>query len=145
MTAYTGTVLIPGKNGDKGAQNIALGKLTFASALASGDTYTLTNILPLGGAKVVSVRVFGAELDTGATPTGKYKVGNSDDSDGYLVDKSAALGLQNSLPSQAVYFGDGILIGTTVTNRDVVLTGITNMATGATEVSLFVELVLEGI
>lgn len=145
MAAKTGTVVVAGKRGEVGQQYTARGKIALDAALATTNTYTISNLLPKGGAKVIAFRFYGVEVDTNATPTCTVSIGNSDDPDGFLKTKGGAVGLQNSLAGQLTYFGDGDLIGTTVTNRDLTMTVVANPATGATSGDLFYELVLEGV
>lgn len=146
MAAYTGTIDIAGKNGELGQQNFCRGKYALAGALANTDTITFTNLLPLAGGKIVGFRFYSPELDTNATPTMTFTIGNSDDADGYL--KTVNGGLPAQLPangSQLNYCGNGDLITTTVTNRTVVLTVTGVVATGETAGNLYVEIILEGV
>ena len=145
MAALTGTNAIAGKNGEVGMQFTATGTYTLAAALANGDTITWSNLLPLGGAKIVAVRFFAPELDTNATPTMKWTLGNSDDADGFIIEQGGAVGLSNSLPTMIVAGGTGALMDTTVTNRNVVFTVTAAVATGATTGTIRVEFLLEGI
>lgn len=146
MAALTGTVTLAGKNGEIGQQYLARGSYTFGAEIEDTDTITWSNILPAGGAKVVGFRVYGQEIDTNATPTATFIVGNTDDTDGYLKTKGGAVGLQNSLAGQLFYAGDGDLItsGSIITNRNVVLTMTAATATGASSGTIYIELVLEG-
>jgi hypothetical protein len=146
MVAYTGTIDIAGKNGEIGSQNFCRGKYALAGALANTDTITWPNLLPLAGGKIVGFRFYSLELDTNATPTMTFTVGNSDDADGYLETVNG--GLPATLPangSQLSYAGNGALIATTVTNRNVVLTVTGVVATGVAAGNLFVEIILEGV
>ena len=84
MTAYSYTLLqnsspwIPGEVITVGAYfNIA--DTTSSAGVVSGDTITANNIIPEGGVTILSVLVTGAEMDTNASPTGTYKVGDADD------------------------------------------------------------------
>lgn len=145
MTAFTGTNVLTGKGGELGALSIARGSYTFGTEVENADTITWTNILPAQGAKVVGFKVFGTELDTNATPTATFTIGDGTDADGYLTTKGGAVGLQNSLAGQLFYEGDGALVGTKVTGRNVVLTMTAATATGASTGTIYVELLLEAV
>ncbi len=145
MTAYTGTITVAGKNGEVGQQFNAVGKYTFGTEVEDTDTITWTNLLPNNSSKVVGFKVYGTELDTNATPTATFTIGDGTDPDGYLTTKGGAVGLQNSLAGQLIYFGDGALMFTDVSSRDVVLTMTAATATGASSGTIYVEVLIEGI
>lgn len=145
MAAYTGTVTQRGKGGDLGDLFIAKGEYTFGTEIEDTDTITWSNILPQGGAKVHSFRIYGVELDSNATPTATFVVGDGTDADGYLTTKGGAVGLQNSLAGQLVYFGDGALLDTNVTSTDIVLTMTAATATGASTGTIYIEVLGESI
>lgn len=145
MTAYTGTVTRAAKAGGLGELSVAKGSYTFGTEIENADTITWTNILPGQGAKVVGFAVYGVELDTNATPTATFIIGDGSDTDGYLTTKGGAVGLQNSLAGQLFYKGDGALIDTEVSSRNVVLTMTAATATGASSGTIYVELLVEGI
>lgn len=145
MTAYTGTVTIAPTNGGLGDDHIVRGEYTFGAEIEDTDTITWTGILGKNDKKVVSFRVFGQELDTNATPTATFTVGTEDDADGLLTTKGGAVGLQNSLAGQLLYFGDGALVDTITDDEDIVLTMTAATATGASSGTIFVEAVLRGV
>lgn len=140
MASYDGTITISGKAGEIGTQSKARGEFALPGALADTDTITWSNLLPKGGAKVIDVQVFGVEVDTNATPTLTYTVGDGTDADGYITTKTGAAGASG----QHFAKGDGALVDTDVTGRDVVLTVTADPATGATSGTLFVEVTVEG-
>ena len=144
MTALVGTVTIPGKGGLVGVQHTALLEYTLTGALVNADTITWSNVIPNGGATVVDVQLATPELDTNATPTMLFEVGNSDDRDGYILSHGGALTLSNSLADQMSAIGTGALIGTKVTNRDIVLTVTAAVATGATSGRILLKVLLQG-
>lgn len=145
MADLTGTVTIPAKNGGLGDQHTVRGEYTLAAALEDEDTITWSGILGKNDKKIVSFRIFGVEIDTDATPTATFTVGTEDDADGLLLTKGGAVGLQNSLAGQLVYFGDGALVDATVDDEDIILTVTAAVGTGATSGTIFVEAVLEGV
>jgi len=136
MTAFTGTVVTQGRNGDAGQQfeSILIYDLN-SVALANTDTITWTNAFPATGDwMVVDMEFIAPELDTNATPTGTFIIGDGTDTDAYLVTKGMGVALSNSLPGQLSYFGDGASINTIIRNNltNVVLTVNAAVATGAT-------------
>ena len=146
MAALTGTVVNAGRSGERGQQFVATGTYALTGALVNADTITWSNFFPSGKFKLVSLEVYGPELDTNATPTMKFKIGDGTTVDAYLTEKGGALGLQNSLPSQLFYKGDGASIGTSFTGlRNLVMTVTAAVATGATSGTIFVEAVVEGV
>lgn len=84
MTAYTFTNLqptspyIPGEVIKVGAY------FELTTGLASGDTITALNLIPPSGVQALELVVVTSQLDSNATPTGAYEVGDS------LLDGSAA-------------------------------------------------------
>ena len=143
MTAKTGTVTYTSRP-QLGEQRWVRGVITLDAAFATTNTYTIANLFPSGGCKVLALRHASIEADTHATPTLVYEIGNSDDANGFKTSFTSAIGLQNSLASQAVAIGDGALIGTAITNRDLTLTVTADPATGATSGDLIFEVLIEG-
>lgn len=150
MANYVATIDNPGRGGELGQQLTASGYYDLAGAItghaSTGDTITFTNILPYGGAKVVRTQVIAPELDTNATPTGTFIVGNSDDDNGYTTTTNCGLPAQlpaNGYPLNVV--GNGDLIGTVVRNRDIIIEFTAALATSVTSgrVRLYVD--IEGI
>lgn len=146
MTAYTGTILKAATGGELGRQYKVTGYYTFGAEVETTDTITWADIIPASGARVIGGKVWGVELDSNATPTATFIIGDGSDTDGYLNTKGGAVGLQNSLAGQLAYFFDGALLGTTVTtNNDVVLTMTAATATGASSGTIWIELDLEAV
>ena len=149
MTVYSATVDVEGRAGRIGQQLTASGTYTFLGAITghatTGDTILFENIIPRSGAKVVAVQVVSPELDTNATPTGTFIVGNSDDDNGYVLTENC--GLPAVLPAngkQLSVTGTGDLIGTAVTNRDIIVEYTAALATSATSGALRLNVILEG-
>ena len=139
MTAYTGTNHITA--GRVLGQELTLkGYYDLTGALVNADTITWSGIIPKG-VKVVALRFFSPEMDTDASPTMTFIIGNTDDTDGFLKTASGAF---NQATSQISYEGNGDLIGTTITNQDIVFTVNAAVATGATSGRLWVEAVVRG-
>lgn len=90
MTAYTYTSLqhnqspwMPGEIVTVGAYfNIA--STTGAAGFAINDTITAADLIPEGGVKILSVLVTGSRMDTNASPTGTYAVGDALDAARFL-------------------------------------------------------------
>lgn len=125
MAAITGTA-VDGKLGLVGARRPVKGVFTFAAALSTGDTYTITDLFPYP-VIVHGVKVVGTVMDTHATPTLAITVGNSDDADGFLKNIVIKQTTQTNIEGF-----DGALIGTVISNKDVTLTVSANPGTGAT-------------
>ena len=120
----------------------AAGYYSLAAALTTDDTYEIDLFAGLEGYDIipVSAEVYGVEADTGASPTGTFRVGDAAVADGILTTKGMAVGLQNSLAGQLFYKGDGSLIknGTRLTGTKIIITPVANPATGATAGDIFV-------
>lgn len=150
MTAYTQTThKTVGRAGERGQQFEALSSYALTGALVNADTITFSNLLPDPNRfKVVDFEFWSPELDTNATPTTLFTIGDGTDADGYLTSKGGAVTLSNSLAGQLFYKGDGAIIGAaagTAASRDVVLTVTAAVATGATSGNLWVKVVCEAI
>lgn len=145
MTAYTGTIAQYGRLGEIGRQTIASGYYTLGAEIEDTDTITWDNVMPNGKFKVIDFEVWGVELDTNATPTATFTIGDETDPDGYLTTKGGAITLSNSLAGQLFYKGDGALLNTTTAGRDVVLTMTAATATGASSGKIWWKAVIEGI
>lgn len=104
-TAYTGTNVVTGKY-SPGTVQVALGKYALTGAVVSGDTYTWSSILPTNGITILDFKIYGAELDTDASPTATLKIGDGTDDDGYLTSKTAG-----DATGQMKFSGDGAFIG----------------------------------
>lgn len=146
MTAYSGTINTAGRLGEIGRQTIASGSYALTGALVNADTVTWDNVFPNGKFKVISFRYWSPELDTNASPTMTFTIGDETDPDGYLTTING--GLPATAPtngSQLNYMGNGALLNTTTAGRDVVFTVTAAVATGASSGTLFWEAVIEGV
>lgn len=110
---------------------------TVGSAVETGDSWTASNFLPSQDVQIISGMVFGADLDTNASPQATVIVGDGTDTDGYLSSKTAGGGEQNNvLPF------DGALIstyGTPPASRNLTLTLGGTVATAASSGTVWVE------
>jgi len=89
MTAYNFSQIIPYSSHQP---KYAPGQLyaidfeySLTTGLANADTITTpSDALPDEGIRIVDVEISHPELDTNATPTGTYNVGDSDDADRFI-------------------------------------------------------------
>jgi len=138
MAALTGTNVVANRY-EPGREYTALGSYTLAGAIASADTITWTNLLPINGVQILEFRLYGQELDTNATPTATVIVGDATTTNGYLTSKTAG-----DANGQYQMFGDGAFIGlsTGATNatatRNVLLTVGGTVATAASTGTVYV-------
>lgn len=100
--------------------------------LANADTITATGIIPSDGVEIMEVMVSHPELDTNATPTGTYNVGDANDADRFIA--SAPLGV-NGVTTTGFQIRNGINLATT-TSSGVVATGAGYIYTGTSTSSL---------
>lgn len=150
MTDYTQTThLAAGKAGEQGQDYVALSSYALTGAVANGDTFTFTNLLPKAPTcQIIDFEIWGVELDTGGSPSLTFTVGDGTDADGYLTTKGGAVGLQNSLAGQLFYKGDGAIIGAaagTAASRNVKITITAGAATAASSGKIFVKAICRGI
>lgn len=148
MANYTATIDTKPRTGSIGQQLLATGYYDLAGAITghatTGDTITFDNIIPKGGAKIISVGVTYPELDTHATPTGTCIVGNTDDDNGFAITNNVGLPAQLPANTQQVQIcGTGDLVGTSITNRDVIIEFTAALATSATTGRVRLEVLLE--
>jgi hypothetical protein len=68
----------------------AYAKITIGSAVETGDTWTLTDMLPSEDIQIVGGNVSGVEMDTNATPTATLVLGDGTDTDGFMASVVAA-------------------------------------------------------
>lgn len=149
MTDYSATIDVEGRAGRIGQQLTASGYYTLTGGItghaSTGDTITFSNIIPRSGAKVVGLQVVSPELDTDASPTGTFIVGNSDDDNGYVLTENCGLPAQAPANGkQLSVTGTGALIGTVVTNRDIIIEYTAALATSATSGTIRLNVILEG-
>lgn len=130
MTANTGTVTVKPR-WSPGATFTAAAYGTFSGTVASGDTLTISDLVPTNGFTVSEVKVWGGPLDTDASPTATLVVGDGTDTDFYVASKVPA-GITDT--GQMIIFGDGVGVrasaGTYPASGNVVLTVGGTMGTG---------------
>jgi len=150
MTAFTALTINPAKIGEVGEIVVGTGTFTLTGALANTDTITFTGIVSPGNFRVIGFDIWSNEIDTDATPTGTWTVGNATDPDGYLTTQN--MGLPAQLPangSQLRYSGNGALIGTNIgtvsTDGNVVVTVTAAVATSATTGAVNVRIWVQGV
>lgn len=104
------------------------------SGLAQNDTITATGIIPGNGVRIVDVLVAHPELDTNATPTGTFSVGDSGTAARFI---SGGLMGVNGITTSGFQMRTGINIITTKTNG-VVVSGAGYIYTGTSTANLIV-------
>lgn len=131
MTDYTGTIVVPGRF-HEGRHFKATGYYTFGATVVTGDTIAWA-ILPefdYNKIQITSFKMWGAETDTDASPTGTEIVGDGTDTDNYVTSK-----VGGGAGQQFFICGDGELItGTDATpaSRTITLTVGGTLATANT-------------
>ena len=136
MTDYTGSWLTKPRLGRQDVTEVAVGKISWTSALASADTLTIADLVPFGQKMIVDgIRIFGTIPDTNATQTTALKAGITGDDDAFLA---ATVTNQRQ---QLQLFGTGASIGVTEIEgvKDLIITVTANAATGVASGDLFVE------
>lgn len=148
MTAYTGTIETPPKNGENGQQYWVYGTYALtAGGLDNTDTLTWTGLLPsTGDYWIKDVKLVAPELDTNASPTFTFTVGDGTDADAYIITTGGGVALSNSLAEPLVRWGNGASVGTKITTPvpNVVLTGTAANATKATSGTIRIGFLIEG-
>jgi len=133
MTAYTGTNTQVGR-WQSGLEYTAVGKYALTGAVVSGDTFTWTDILPANDVQILGFTLYGAELDTNASPTATLIAGDGTDTDAYLASKTPG-----DANGQMQFFGDGAVIGTSdQASRSVVLTLGGTLGTAASSGTIWI-------
>lgn len=127
---YTTTILAPTTPWKTGETYTVKAKTVVSGTITNTDTFTIEDILPPGQKTVVSVRHYGGEYDTNASPTTTITIGDGTDADGWLTSKTA--GVTATGISQIILEGDGVLIGTAVDDTDLVVTLGGTVATAGT-------------
>lgn len=112
-------------------------QFTIGSAVETGDSWTLSDLLPTNDYQVLSGEVYGAEFDTNSSPTATLIVGDGTDTDGYLTSKVAG----SALGQMRLKF-DGALLadGQNPASNDVTLTLGGSVATAASSGTVHVEI-----
>lgn len=137
MTAYTGTVVTSTPRWSAGEEFTFLGYYTLGTGVVTGDTFTWSSILPPLNNKVqlLGFKVYGAELDTNASPSATLIIGDGTDTDAYLTSKTAG-----DANGQMQFFGDGVSMGVTITtSRDIVATLGGTVATAASSGTIWIQ------
>lgn len=127
---YTTTILTPTTPWKTGETYTVKAQTVVSGTITNTDTFTISDILPAGWKNVVSVRHYGGEYDTNASPTTTITIGDGTDPDGWLTAKTA--GVTATGISQIILEGDGALIGTAVDDTDLVVTLGGTVATAGT-------------
>lgn len=102
------------------------------TGLAQNDTITATNIIPPDGVEIYEVWVSHPELDTNATPTGTYNVGDSGSAARFISSAPMAV---NGVTTTGAQVRNGINIATT-TSSGVIATGAGYRYTGTSASTL---------
>lgn len=140
MAALTGTNTLKTPSYIMGQVSTVTGTYALSGALANADTITWTDIFPDKDVTVLSVKTITPDLDTNASPTGTYTVGDGTDVDGYIAGGKLNIPTGTDDPALGVTEGQGALIGTTISGkRNIVLTVDAAVATGATSGTVTVE------
>ena len=124
---------------------------TLGGALGNGDTITATGMIPPGGVQVLDVMVYHPPLDTNASPTGTYKVGDSLSSgsaryiSGAVMGANLASGVQirnssNVAPSATAGIGYTYSTNENSSGTDIILTVTNALATAATTGTIVLEI-----
>ena len=140
MVANTGTLNVAPR-WCPGSMYTSQGEVTFTGTAASGDTGTISGMVPENGFIVTGMRVSGTKLDAHETAaTGTLIVGDGTDTDFYLTGGLA--GRDGPASDQLVVCGNGTGIGsgTYPASTDVVITLGGTVATGASGGTLRVEI-----
>lgn len=104
------------------------------AGLAQNDTVTATGIIPANGVRIVDVLLAHPELDTNATPTGTFNVGDAGTAARFI---SGGLMGVNGVTTSGFQIRTGINIITTTTSGSVV-SGAGYIYTGTSTASLIV-------
>lgn len=83
LGAVTGTIAVAPR-WQAGQQYTSVGAYTVGAAVAQNDTITFTNIIPAGGVQILSTRLLTPKLDTNATPTGVFILGDATDDNRFI-------------------------------------------------------------
>ncbi len=117
-----------------GQQFTSYGYYTIGAAVAAADTITFTSIIPAGGCRIISTRLMTPKIDTHATPTATWDLGDADDADRLINDVAggwddeATYAMYDSNVTPAATVGVGY---TYTTAKSLVLTVTGTMATAA--------------
>jgi len=87
LGAVTATIPVASK-WQAGHELTGYGYYNIGAAVAQNDTITFTDIIPAGGVEIVDVIIDTPKIDTNATPTALWIVGDSGDNDRFINDVS---------------------------------------------------------
>jgi hypothetical protein len=133
MTAYNFTLVDSISPWDAGSILMARAYYDLNSvAIANNDTITATNIIPANGVEILEIFVSHPELDTNASPTGTYNLGDGTTAARFI--SSAPLGVAG-VTTTGFQLRSGINIATT-TSSGVIATGAGYRYTGTSPASL---------
>jgi hypothetical protein len=96
MTAYVLSQIVPDSSfparTSPGMLYTSEFQYTLAGAVVTGDTFTTpANALPSNGIRIAEIEVISPELDTDATPTATFDVGDATDADRFIAAAPAGL------------------------------------------------------
>lgn len=83
LGAVTGTIAVAPR-WQAGQQYTSVGTYTVGAAVAQNDTITFTSIIPANGVQILSTRLMVPKLDTHATPTGVFILGDATDDNRFI-------------------------------------------------------------
>jgi hypothetical protein len=139
MTAYSFTLIDAKSPWNAGDQYVVrayfdVSTTSGGSGLANADTITATGIIPGNGVKIYDVMVVHPELDTNATPTGTFNVGDGTSASRFI--SGAPMGV-TGVTTSGFQLRTGINIITTTTSG-VVSSGAGYIYTGTSTANIVV-------
>lgn len=140
MTDFLGTWLVKPKLGSQDVQVRAVGRIAWTGgALANTDTLNIAGLIPFGERAIIdSVRVFGTNPDSNATPAFAMQIGVTGDTDAFLGSTVVSRGVQFALNGIGEFVAGAPLEG----DKALILTVTASPTTGVTSGTVFVEVVL---
>jgi len=133
MTAYNFTLITAKPHWSAGDLQAITAYYDLAgTALANGDTITATGMIPGDGVKIYDIYTFHTELDSNATPTGTYNVGDANSAARFM--SSVPMGI-NGVTTSGFQITNRSNFAPTSTNG-VVTTGLGYIYTGTTATDL---------
>lgn len=140
MTNYAGSILASPSNVARwspGQSYEVIATYTLGTTIVTGDTITISNILPplSNRVRIVSIERWGQKTDTNTTPTGTETIGDGTTANAYSL---SSLGGTTAAGIPLFKRGDGANVGTQITvSRDIVHTIGGTLATAAASGQLF--------
>lgn len=83
LGAVAGTITVAPR-WQAGMEYTAFGSYTVGAAVAQNDTITFTGLIPTNAVQILSTRLQTPKLDTNATPTGTWILGDSTDDNRFI-------------------------------------------------------------